>query len=160
MRLVLVPLLLVLGSTPALAAPQTDSPAREIEAFNRAFDEATRRTDSAATLAQWEDDGVDLLPSVAPLRGKPAIARFLHEVLSQLAGAKMRHFEDHCFDIEVSGDWASEWCIEHQIVDLPGKPTFDGWGKMLLVLHRGPDHKWRIAREMWNQEQPPPRTRP
>jgi ketosteroid isomerase-like protein len=32
-----------------------------------------------------------------------------------------------------------------------GKPPFDGQGKMLLVLHRGPDGKWRMRREMWNE---------
>ena len=32
-----------------------------------------------------------------------------------------------------------------------GKPPFDGWGKMLLVLHKGADGKWRVKQEMWNQ---------
>ena len=55
--------------------------------------------------------------------------------------------------IEVSGDWASEWAFEHQVVQPPdrAKPAFDGRGKMLLVLHREADGSWRIKREMWNQ---------
>jgi ketosteroid isomerase-like protein len=35
-----------------------------------------------------------------------------------------------------------------------GKPAFDGWGTLLLVLHRGADGKWRLRREMWNEAQP------
>jgi hypothetical protein len=58
----------------------------------------------------------------------------------------------NCFNIESTADSATEWCQEHQLVILPGdKPPFDGWGKMLLVLHRGADGKWRMRREMWNE---------
>jgi uncharacterized protein (TIGR02246 family) len=123
-----------------------------IEAFNRALDEATRHMDNAAILALWEEDGTSLLPSTKPMVGKKAIAAFLEQVMAQLQGAHMEKFESSCFDIQVSGDWASEWCVEHQIVQLPtGKPPLEGWGKMLLVLHRGAGGKWRLKEEMWNQ---------
>ena len=96
--------------------------------------------------------GVSLLPSTKPITGKPAITKFMNDVMSSLAGAHMKSFESSCFEIHASGDWASEWCTEHQIVELPnGKPPFDGYGKMLLVLHRGADGKWRLHDEMWNQ---------
>lgn len=124
----------------------------EIEVFNRAFDDATRRMDNAAAVALWEADGISLLPSTKPIVGKKAIAKFMDDSTAQLPGARMEKFESACFDIEVSGDWASEWCTEHQIVQLASdKPKFEGWGKMLLVLHRGSDGKWRLKREMWNQ---------
>ena len=130
-------------------------PRGEIESFNRSLKEATKRMDNAAVLALWEDDGVSLLPSTKPHRGKPAIAAFLKDVVAKMPGAHMRSFEMDCFDIEVSGAWASEWCVEHQIVDFPGgKPPFDGWGKMLFVLHRSADGTWRLSREMWNQALP------
>jgi uncharacterized protein (TIGR02246 family) len=147
---------LILVATPAATLGQpTAAAATEragIEAFNQAFDEATRHMDNAATLTLWEDDGTSLLPSTPPIAGKKAIAAFLERVMAQLQGAHMEKFEDTCTDIQVSGNWASEWCTEHQIVKLPaGKPLFDGWGKMLLVLHKGADGKWRLKQEMWNQ---------
>ena len=130
---------------------QAGAPA-DIAAFNRAFDQATRTMDNAATLALWENDGVSLLPSTPPIVGKQAIARFMDNVTRELRGAHMKSFEDHCSDIQVSGDLASEWCIEHQVVVFAdGKPPFDGRGKMLLVLHRGSDGHWRLRQEMWNQ---------
>lgn len=123
-----------------------------IDAFNRALNQATTRMDNAAALALWEDDGITLLPQTKPIIGKKAIAKFLDDISSQLLGARMEKFEMKCFDIERSGDFATEWCEEHQHVALPdGKPAFDGRGKMLLILHRGADGKWRMRREMWNE---------
>jgi ketosteroid isomerase-like protein len=123
-----------------------------IEEFNRALIQATTRMDNAAVLTLWEDDGITLLPEIKPIIGKKAIGKYLDDVASQLSGARMERFEMKCFDIERSGDFATEWCEEHQHVILPdGKSAFDGRGKMLLVLHRGADGKWRMRREMWNE---------
>ncbi len=123
-----------------------------IEAFNHRLEDATRHMDSAATLALWADDGISLLPSTKPIVGKPAIAAFFKSVTDSIAGAKMKSFEMECHDIDISGDLATEWCTEHQIVELPGgKPPFDGRGKMLFVLRKSHDGNWLIEREMWNQ---------
>ncbi len=123
-----------------------------IDAFNRALGEAANKMDNAAMLALWEDDGVSLLPQTAPITGKKEIAKFLDGVMAGMPGAKMLELESQCFDVEIDGPWASEWCTEHQKVDLgPGKAPFEGFGKMLFVLHRGGDGTWRIKREMWNQ---------
>lgn len=135
------------------AAAGNPTAAREgIEAFNRALIEATTRMDNAATLALWEEDGITLLPQTKPAVGRKAISAFLEEAMRQLPNARMEKFEMQCHDIAVSGDWASEWCQEHQRVQLgDGKPPFEGSGVLLLVLHRGADGKWRMKREMWNQ---------
>lgn len=154
-RLVGVVATLCVVSTAAHSQSPAASARAGVEAFNRALDGATRSMSNAAILALWEDDGVSLLPSTKPIVGKPAIAAFLHDVMASLKNATMERFELQCFDIDVSGDWASEWCTEHQVVRLADdKPPFDGRGKMLLVLHKGADGAWRLKREMWNQAQP------
>jgi ketosteroid isomerase-like protein len=128
------------------------TPQSGIEAFNKALDSATRSMSNAAIMTLWEDDGVSLLPSTPPIAGKAAIGKFLDSVVAMYPGGQMKKFEMQCHDIQVSGDWGSEWCTEHQIVQFPGgKPPFEGWGKMLFVLHRGADGKWRVKQEMWNQ---------
>jgi ketosteroid isomerase-like protein len=134
-----------------LPAQRAADPRLEIIAFNRALDSATRHMDNAATLALWDDDGVSLLPSTKPIIGKAAIADFLDRVTSGNPGARMQTFELECFDIQVSDAWASEWCTEHQVVSFVDGKHFDGRGKMLLVLHRGSDGRWRLHTEMWNQ---------
>jgi ketosteroid isomerase-like protein len=148
----LLPLACVLGAacTAAAAAPASAS----IDAFNAALAEATRHMDSAATMRLWEDEGVTLLPDADPIAGKRAISRYLEDVLRSLADAHMAAFEMRCAGVEVAGDWATEWCEEHQKVDLAGgKPPFEGRGRMLLVLHKGGDGNWRLRREMWQRTQ-------
>jgi ketosteroid isomerase-like protein len=31
-----------------------------------------------------------------------------------------------------------------------GKPPIEGYGKMMLVLHREANGEWKIKQEMWN----------
>jgi ketosteroid isomerase-like protein len=141
----------VLAAVPAAAQRSASATPAEIDAFNRSLATATRSMDNTALLALWDEDGISLLPSIKPIVGKPAIASFLGDVMASLAGAHMTKFESACYDVRVNGDWASEWCTEHQIVDLgAGKAPFDGYGKMLFVLHRSAG-AWRIHEEMWNQ---------
>lgn len=143
-----------------LATSSTAAPAKQrnhhaldtsgIESFNKSFADAVRSMNNSAVLSLWEDDGVALLPDTPPMRGKPAIRAMLESVTSGHPKARMESFTNECFDIERSGRWASEWCLEHQVVTQPGKPTFDGWGKMLLMLHKQASGEWRLTREMWN----------
>ena len=144
----------------ALQGPVSQAQARAmppaIDGFNHALADATRRMDNSAALALWEEDGISLLPSTAPIVGKAAMTRFFDQVTAQLAGAKMRLFEMECFDAEVSGDSASEWCEEHQVVESKeGATIFEGRGRMLLVLHRGVAGQWRLRREMWVPSEAP-----
>ena len=138
----------------AAGAPGADGRAG-IEEFNRAVIDATKKMDNAASLALWEEDGVSILPNSKPLSGKPAIAAFVEKVTSQFPGAHMESFTLACSTIFASGDWASERCVEHQVVKFPGdKPPFDGWGNLLYVLHRSGDGRWRIQTEMWSAALP------
>ena len=141
------------GST--AQAERADERRQEIEAFNAKFLQAHLKMDTPAILEMWAEDGVSLLPETAPMIGKPAISKFLDGVTEQLKGWRMEKMELDFQGIEASGDWASEWAFEHQVVRPPdaSKPAFDGSGKMLLVLHREADGHWRIKREMWNQGQ-------
>jgi ketosteroid isomerase-like protein len=155
MRVVWIALVATCFAVQRMDAQDTPATARAgIERFNKALDDATRRMDNAATLALWEDDGISLLPQAAPIVGKKALAKFLDDVMGGIAGAKMEKFELECFDVEITGTTATEWCNEHQIVQLAGDKKFDGRGRMLLVLHRGTDGLWRMKREMWNQASP------
>jgi ketosteroid isomerase-like protein len=111
----------------------------EIDAFNKKYIAAHLRMDNAAVKSMWAEDGISLLPTTDPIIGR-------------MPGYHMQKMDVDFQGIEVSGDWASEWAEEHQVVQPPpGKRVIDSYGKLLLVLHREADGNWRISREMWNQ---------
>jgi uncharacterized protein (TIGR02246 family) len=124
----------------------------EIDAFNKKYIAAHLRMDNAAVMNMWAEDGISLLPTTDPIIGKEAIGKFMDEVVGRMPGYHMQKMDVDFQGIEVSGDWASEWAEEHQVVQPPpGKRVIDSYGKLLLVLHREADGNWRITREMWNQ---------
>jgi uncharacterized protein (TIGR02246 family) len=128
-----------------------DDVQKEIEAFNAKFGEVEQHMDNPGVMALWANDGVSLLPGMAPLTGKKTIAKWLDDIVAQMPGYRMVKVENEFHDIQVSGDWASEWGTTHQIVQSPdGKPPIESRGKILLVLHKERDGNWKIKQEMWN----------
>jgi uncharacterized protein (TIGR02246 family) len=124
----------------------------EIDAFNKRYVELHLNMDTAGIFATWAEDGVSLMPGEAPLIGKKAIVAWVENILSQMQGYKVVKEEIDFHDIQISGDWASEWANEHQVVQPPdGKPVIDSRGKMALVLHREANGEWKVKQEMWNQ---------
>ena len=131
--------------------PAAASPQEEIEAFNQQFISAHLKMDQPLILSFWADDGVSLMPGSAPILGKEAIAKFVEDAVASIPGYRVTKQEIDWHNIQVSGDWASEWGLEHQVAEgPPGKPTFDGHGKILLILHKDSQGKWKIQQEMWN----------
>jgi uncharacterized protein (TIGR02246 family) len=133
------------------AAPGRATGVAEIEAFNKRYVELHLKMDTAGILALWAEDGVDLMPGEAPLLGRRAISAWVEAIVSKMPGYKMVREDLEFHDIRVSGDWASEWATEHQVVQPPdGKPVIEGFGKMALVLHREANGEWKVKQEMWN----------
>jgi uncharacterized protein (TIGR02246 family) len=123
----------------------------ELEKFNNHFRELHLKMDTAGIFALWADDGVDLMPGEAPMIGKKVIQAWVEDILTKMPDYKVTKEEMEFHDIQVSGDWASEWALEHQVVQPPnGKEPIETWGKIALVLHREANGEWRIKQEMWN----------
>jgi uncharacterized protein (TIGR02246 family) len=124
----------------------------EIDAFNKRYIELHLKMDTAGIYGTWAEDGVSLMPGEAPLIGKKAIVAWVENILSQMKGYKVVKEEIDFHDIQISGVWASEWAMEHQVVQPPdGKPVIDSRGKMALVLHKEANGEWKVKQEMWNQ---------
>ena len=129
---------------------ETDSSRAEIDTFNREYLAAHLKMDDAAVLAMWADDGVGLLPQMAPLKGKQAIGKFFADAVSQLGGYHMQTMQIDFQQIQTMHDWAYEWGLEHQVLESSeGKPTIEGRGNILLIL-RKTGSGWKIQQEMWN----------
>jgi ketosteroid isomerase-like protein len=77
--------------------------------------------------------------------GKKDITAWIENLLSKMPGCKVTKEEMEFHDIQVCGDWASEWATGHQVAQAPeGKPNFEGYGEMVLVLHREAGGEWKI----------------
>ena len=142
-------LMTVLGA-PTLMA-QENQEKQEIEAFNRRFTAAHLKMDNATVISMWAEDGVSLLPGMDPLSGKGNIAKWLEDITARMPGYHVIKQQNDFHDILISGDWASEWATTIQITQPPeGKAPIEVHGKILLVLHKEADGKWKIKQEMWN----------
>ena len=136
--------LLLLVAVPAAAAPQN-----RLASFNAQFEQATRQMNNAAIADLWDEDGISLLPGTPPIIGKSAIAAFIQKAVAKFPRASMKSFTLRCAGEIDNGSLASEWCFEHQLVDLGNGKSFDGRGRMLLELRQAPGRRWRLLREMW-----------
>ena len=144
----------VFSSTVAFA--QTP-PHPKIAAFNRNFTDATRHMDNAATMSLWAEDGISLLPGEQAIVGKPTIAKFLEDVTAKISGYKVVSQTNDFHDLEVAGDWASEWANTTQVIQPPGnQPKITIYGKVLLVLRRDKkDGAWKIKEEAFTTSPAP-----
>ena len=123
----------------------------EIGAFNRKFLDLHVKMDTPGIMAMWAEEGVALMPGEAPIVGRKTITAWVENVLAKMPGYRVTKEEIEFHDIQVCGDWATEWATEHQMAQAPeGKPNFDGYGKMAFVLHREANCEWKIKQEMWN----------
>lgn len=127
-----------------------------VNALNRKEEAACRSMDNAESGALWADDGVDLIEGLAPMIGKAAIVKWYDSLTPQLRGAKMEYCTVDWHEIKIERDWAWEWAITRQRIDLPApqKPV-ESDGKMLLILKRQSDGTWKIELESWNSEPAP-----
>jgi uncharacterized protein (TIGR02246 family) len=136
---------------PCQTRAQADSARKEIAAWNQKYIAAHLRMDNAAILAMWQEDGVSLLQGMDPIQGREAIGKFFDQAVAQIAGYHMKTMEIDFREIQVMGDWAYEWGIEHQALEPPpGKEAFDGRGNILLILHKNSNGEWKIKQEMWS----------
>lgn len=143
------------GARMSARSANADAPS-EIDAFNKKFTELHLKMDTPGIMAMWAEDGVDLMQGEAPIVGRKTITAWVENALSKNPGYKVTKEEMEFHDIQVCGDWASEWATEHQVAKAPeGKPDFDGHGKMALVLHRESNGEWKIKQEMWNASPKP-----
>jgi uncharacterized protein (TIGR02246 family) len=143
--------LVVAGLAVGVFGARAGSSREEIDAFNKRYVELHLKMDTAGIYGTWAEDGVSLMPGEAPLIGKKAIVAWVENILSQMKGYKVVKEEIDFHAIQISGDWASEWATEHQVVQPPDGKPLDSRGKMALVLHRGVSGEWKVKQEMWNQ---------
>lgn len=144
--------LLLLPGTLAGQAGEADArgPEREVEVLRergRAWVEAARVEDAAALARLYEEDAVFLPPGQPEVVGRARI-RSLFEAQFERFDAE---YDFEIREIVVSGAWAFRRGAYTVRARLDGGSTRTVRDKFLDVWHRGPDGRWRIARDIWNR---------
>ena len=128
----------------------------EVDAFNKKLVELHLKMDTPGIMAMWAEDGVDLIEGEAPMVGRKTITAWIENVLAKMPEYQVTKQEMVFHDIHLCGDWATEWATGHRVAQAPeGRPNFEGYGKMALVLHRDASGEWKIQQEMWNASPKP-----
>jgi ketosteroid isomerase-like protein len=129
----------------------SQDPKQGIDDFNRAFVGACRSMNHDVAVQLWADDGIDLLPGMEPMVGKPEISRWLAGLTEKMKGAKVLQCDVDWRETHVAGDVAYEWGINTQTVSVPDRPEpVKNKGKIALILRKQTDGSWKLALESWN----------
>jgi uncharacterized protein (TIGR02246 family) len=111
--------------------------------------------DADAWVDCFTDDGVQMPPHFATNAGKPAVRRWSQGVLNLFEC----RFGLSVDEVRVAADWAFERG-RYTITLTPraGGGPMDDNGKYVTVYQRQRDGSWKIARDIWNSDQPLPGT--
>jgi len=122
-----------------------------LDEFNRAFIDACRNMNHEAAAQLWADDGVDLLPGMEPMIGKPEILQWLLGLGEKMKGVKVLQCDVDWRETHVAGAVGYEWGINTQTISVPDRPDpIKNKGKITLILRKQTDGSWKLALESWN----------
>lgn len=122
-----------------------------LDEFNHTFIDACRNMNNEAAAQLWADDGVDLLPGMDAMVGKPEISQWLMGLGEKMKGVKVLQCDVDWRETHVAGDVAYEWGINTQTVSVPDhSEPVKNKGKITLILRKQSDGSWKLALESWN----------
>lgn len=134
----------------AAGASSTDSDAH---LAHDAYVTAINSNNLDQLLGVLTEDVVFLSAGEPAMVGKAAVRPWLE---AYLKGFKT-HWDKPVQEFTVNGDWAFER-YAYRSSDTPsgGGPVVEdtGWG--LVIYHHDSDGKWRVARDAWGPDHPPP----
>lgn len=132
---------------------------RAIEALNQHDVKAALAGDVEAIVSQWTDDFVVIPPAGPIVRGRSANAALVEQAKEQMQALIPVDYIVEIEEIIVTGDYAFEWGT-YRGAARPRAGGSDATysGKLLRILQRQPDGRWKMHRTMTTSD--PPARRP
>ena len=134
------------------AAAQSSSP--DVVKVRTAYLTAVNAGDPKGVAALYTDDGVEMPPNEAMVKGRAAIEKYqagfltAHTVKLSLTGIESMATGDSAYDV---GTYSQTITPKQG----GGKPIVDR-GKYIVLLRRGPDGQWRVKYAIYNSDLPAP----
>ena len=142
-------------STVEPGVPHNSEDLREdIRQNNARFEEAFTRQDAAALAALYTRDAQVMPSNSAPIVGPADIQAFWASVMQ--AGVKSARLET--LDVDAGGDLAVETGRYQLVIQPPGGAQLTDEGKYLVVWCRQANGSWKLYRDMFSSNLPPPPT--
>jgi uncharacterized protein (TIGR02246 family) len=134
--------------------PETGDDATAVRAVEERIARAFSAGDADAVADCYTEDALLILPFRPSLSGRRAIADHYRQALSRVT----LEIEPSIEETEVAGDWAFQrGSIRQKVSVQGGSAVHRSSGRYLLVARRGDDGSWRVARDVFTPDQPPPR---
>ncbi|MBW7997118.1 MAG: hypothetical protein FVQ81_11230 [Candidatus Glassbacteria bacterium] len=138
------------------AAERTEADVAAIQALTQAWSAGVETEDVAALVALRTDDYVSMPPDAQGFRGSQALEDFYRGLFEQFSVEGTWPVEG-TEEIVVADGWAfhaSEYIL--RISPKAGGEAAEEHGKIIAICQQQPDGSWKIAREIWNRNSPPP----
>lgn len=137
------------GETQAAPAFNLDSVKAAIAASNKMYSDAFVKADSAMFIDRYTSDAMLLAPNMPAMNGKDAIAGFYKAALTQMG---VKNISLVTTDVYGEGDYATEQGT-YELFGADNKSMDKG---KFLVLWKKTDAGWKMYRDCFNSDNPPP----
>ncbi len=127
----------------------------EIDRLHEVHVAALNADDADAWVACFTDDGIQMPPHFGTNVGKAAVRAWSKGFLSLFTC----RFNLSVEEVQVPADWAFErGRYDITLTPRASGEAMDDIGKYITVYQRQSDGSWKIARDIWNSDQPLPGT--
>jgi uncharacterized protein (TIGR02246 family) len=142
------------AQTQEKAAVDVAAVRQAIEATNARLIADFKEGDAAGVASHYTADGVIMAPSAPAMRGPAAITSGLGELFKQIT---VTNFQLAVEEVSVTGDVAVETGTWQMTVQpKAGGPPAPDNGKYIVVWKQQSDGSWKLHRDIWNSDNPPP----
>ena len=125
---------------------------KAIDVVRDAHVAALNAGDARAWVAQFTDDAVQMPPNAPANVGGAKIASWSQAFLDQFRV----HFALAVDEVRILGEWAFErGSYNISLTSKAGGQPMQDIGKYLTIYQRKPGGAWRMARDIWNSNNPP-----
>ncbi len=132
--------------------PGRDDDLQVIDGVRAAHVAALNVGDAQAWVAQFTDEAVQMPPNAPENVGTEEIALWSQAFLDRFRV----HFALFVSEVRVSENWAFERGGYSITLTKAGGPPMHDDGKYLTIYERKAGDTWRMARDIWNSNNPPP----
>ncbi len=137
---------------------ETDRREADINADTAAIKTVSKKSDEAWMAGDWNtfagfytDDTIWMPPGEAPLRGKDALRAWVEPIWNDYTFVDLRMPSE---EIVVIDDWAYERHSEVVKISEVGGEPMQYEQKGVRIFRREEDGSWKIARYIWNDNDP------